>query len=769
MKQISVAFILVLGSCDGGLSMSDLEGPQRSQSSAALLATAGAIPGGASSIAAATYSQTITLPVPPASTFATSGGGDGWDVALSDDQVFNVFHHDTNLRVNCHNQSDASACWPIRTVTDGVSSFRTSGHPALSLDQATGKLYVYATRSVNAQGGVVCVDTVGAATNPNPFCGFTPLTGSGEADSFSFSLLSAPMLVGSKLYAFDYVSGTGPGGPGGTGAQNRVLCFDLASKTACAGQPFSVDVGSALAMALVIPSPATAAIGTRLFIPVNNGAFRLACFDATTQSTCSGSWPVGTVPQAGSSGPVVPVLSVAGAPTGVCITSGGGQCFDLDGAPTATPLNFTSAISQTTVWQGPAVTLGPRVYVSNGNLNNQVQCYDYSTSARCSGFPKAFNGLGFIYTVNKDPQRPACLWVNADNGPQQIQSFDAFTGGACGSGSIRVLAAQFVVPLQQCLPTSYVSLQVVSPARASYTNGTVDFLNGAGNPLGIPSAPLDASGSVDLTGLSLNSATGTPQFVINLVGAPINLGQVQVKLTWHDEYDPACVGTSEVTKEATVITTSLTGGGVSGSNITVPPGTAVIDTATLDGANAALATGSVIYTWFSDSSCQTPVSTGSARSITMPGVLPTSEEVTLGPGKYYAVASYSGDSGNLGSQGTCGDEILIVGSPDSDHDGVPDDQDLCANTSTSDLAAGVPSRGLGTNRWADLNGDGIFDTVDPNGKGPRLSFTLHDTHGCSCAQLITLCGYGSGFTYYGCSISAMRAATSGGTNICEAP
>ena len=33
MKQISIALILVLGSCDGGFNMLDLEGPQRSQSS----------------------------------------------------------------------------------------------------------------------------------------------------------------------------------------------------------------------------------------------------------------------------------------------------------------------------------------------------------------------------------------------------------------------------------------------------------------------------------------------------------------------------------------------------------------------------------------------------------------------------------------------------------------------------------------------------------------------------------------------------------------
>lgn len=50
-------------------------------------------------------------------------------------------------------------------------------------------------------------------------------------------MLSSPMHVGSKLYAFNYVDGVAPGGPSGTGAQNRLLCFDLATDAACAGQP----------------------------------------------------------------------------------------------------------------------------------------------------------------------------------------------------------------------------------------------------------------------------------------------------------------------------------------------------------------------------------------------------------------------------------------------------------------------------------------------------------------------------------------------------
>jgi cysteine-rich repeat protein len=94
---------------------------------------------------------------------------------------------------------------------------------------------------------------------------------------------------------------------------------------------------------------------------------------------------------------------------------------------------------------------------------------------------------------------------------------------------------------------------------------------------------------------------------------------------------------------------------------------------------------------------------------------------------------------------------------DADGDGVCGNVDACANTTATDPAAGVPSLGLGTNRWADLDGDGIFDTSPPNGNGPALSFTIQDTAGCNCAQIIVALGLGLGHTKFGCSISAMES------------
>ena len=207
---------------------------------------------------------------------------------------------------------------------------------------------------------------------------------------------------------------------------------------------------------------------------------------------------------------------------------------------------MTAAIAGTTPWNGPPVTLGARVYLANGG-NDTVRCYDFATAATCPNFPKATTGAGYIYTVNADPQRPDCLWVNADFGSSQIQNFDAYTGGACGGGAIRVLASSLVAPTQTCVPDRYTALKVLSPGRGSYTDGTVTFLDGNGQPIpGMSDRPLDVTGSVDLRDLDFTSDTGLPQFLIELNGASGDPTAVTVELSWTGDDDTSCQPQSSV-------------------------------------------------------------------------------------------------------------------------------------------------------------------------------------------------------------------------------
>ncbi|MCP3962521.1 MAG: hypothetical protein GY719_32170 [bacterium] len=91
---------------------------------------------------------------------------------------------------------------------------------------------------------------------------------------------------------------------------------------------------------------------------------------------------------------------------------------------------------------------------------------------------------------------------------------------------------------------------------------------------------------------------------------------------------------------------------------------------------------------------------------------------------------------------------------DDDDDGVCGDVDLCAGTSIPEAV--VPSLRLGTNRWALVDGDDVFDTSNSNGSGPGLAFTITETAGCSCEQIIAAQDLGRGHVKFGCSISAIR-------------
>ena len=93
------------------------------------------------------------------------------------------------------------------------------------------------------------------------------------------------------------------------------------------------------------------------------------------------------------------------------------------------------------------------------------------------------------------------------------------------------------------------------------------------------------------------------------------------------------------------------------------------------------------------------------------------------------------------------------GCPDGDGDGICDDVDACPDTAAADLS---PEVRLGVNRWALVDGDDTFDTTEPNGVGPKVTFTMTDTKGCSCAQIIEALHVGDGHDKYGCSIGIMR-------------
>lgn len=127
------------------------------------------------------------------------------------------------------------------------------------------------------------------------------------------------------------------------------------------------------------------------------------------------------------------------------------------------------------------------------------------------------------------------------------------------------------------------------------------------------------------------------------------------------------VGASS-TRAATAITTKQASGSATGASISISAGTVgETDQATILGADANTAGGTVTYTLYASNTCDPGTSlvfNGGAKPVS-DGVAQASLPVTqaLSPGTYYWQAIYSGDAKNAPVTSTCGAEVLTVIGP----------------------------------------------------------------------------------------------------------
>jgi hypothetical protein len=112
----------------------------------------------------------------------------------------------------------------------------------------------------------------------------------------------------------------------------------------------------------------------------------------------------------------------------------------------------------------------------------------------------------------------------------------------------------------------------------------------------------------------------------------------------------------------TAISTIQTSGTTSGAEITIPAGTVgESDTATITGLNASLATGTVDFALYNNSSCTgTPVFAGAAEAADGAAAIADDSSTGLAPGEYYWKAAYTGNTTNAPSVSSCGSEVLNV-------------------------------------------------------------------------------------------------------------
>jgi len=94
------------------------------------------------------------------------------------------------------------------------------------------------------------------------------------------------------------------------------------------------------------------------------------------------------------------------------------------------------------------------------------------------------------------------------------------------------------------------------------------------------------------------------------------------------------------------------------------------------------------------------------------------------------------------------DGLVLYIKKDSDNDSITDDLDVCSDTSIPEK---LYFERLKPNRFALADNDAIFDTFKS-----KQSFSLSDTAGCSCNQIVKAFGVGKQHLKYGCSLGIME-------------
>jgi hypothetical protein len=447
-------------------------------------------------------SRTSSLIVADASSISASGRGDGWDVFLTPQYILNVYHHDSNYRLECHFRATGNLCSPSAV-------YQINGYATANASSGTyyrGKVYSAVTHSGNAE--IICTNV---ASLPFTSCGST-VVGSGSISAQAH--LGTQVFDGQRIWV-------------GSGVAGNMLCFDVTTGAACTAYVLPGYVSSAAS----IKSFATFIDG-KIFVAAN----KIFCFDPTTSTACSGAWPV-AVNSASLQANVIPKRTTAGVVNGVCTITNDVICFDLAGASVAMPAalhtmltsNATEVHGGVSYFQTTAWTNTRQYWASNPSGldwdTGRAQCYDWVTNAACAGFSTGVDIGDQRYAFTIDASNTACVWTNGNDGT--ISNFDGNTGAAgCPVTTTKAGIDFAALPRYSCNVNTqtirtFQQLQVVMPNTSSFNtaNLKVSVLDGSGAPVSGFQNLAVVGGYADLTGLQVSTTTTEFSFIVESVNA----------------------------------------------------------------------------------------------------------------------------------------------------------------------------------------------------------------------------------------------------------
>jgi uncharacterized repeat protein (TIGR01451 family) len=520
-------------------------------------------------------------------------------------------------------------------------------------------------------------------------------------------------------------------------------CVPPTIATTASGNGSSVSIGDS-------NQTDTATISGVVGRPAPTGAMDF--FLCNPSQTTSAGCPSGSGTQVGGDVSIVGGSATSAKASGSLISTAGTYCWRSEYTPDAAASNFYSAASHTdassecfTVVKNPtgivtaatSGTIGGAVHdvatlsgaTASAGGTITFNLYGPSATPNCSGTPVytksvTVSGNGDYSSGDFTPTTAGnYYWIASYSGDANNQS----STGTCGdSGETSTIAKQPTgITTAATDATIGAAIHDIATLSGGFSpGGTITFNlygpsdtpNCSGTPVYTKSVTVSGNGDYS-SGDFTPSTAGKYYWVASYSGDVNNLPSIG---TCGDSGE-----TSTIAKQPTSLTTAATDAAI---------GAAVHDVATLSGATAS-AGGTITFNLYGPS--DTPDCSGDpvftdTVDVSGPGPYQSADFTPDTAGNYYWVASYSGDTNNLPSNGTCGDdgETSMVGKqPTSIGTAATSGSlgDAIHDVATLSGGANVPQGTITFNLYGpsdtpDCSGEPVFtDTVSVDGNGDYQS------------------------------------------------
>ena len=485
--------------------------------------------------------------------FEGNTGGDGFNVGFGNGILVNSFHHLSTTTISCH-YTDGTAC-SANTV---VAGYESSQNSSVFMDKTNDHMYQFVRRHSDGDYGVLCVDfrdETSPVTCATPFVSLSDGVVTGFSQT-STNSLGSPFRDGTKLWTSE-------------SAHNVLLCFDMATQTACPEGDNGFAIGgtpSGNSSAGLYNLRVAARAGKVFFTTVDH---KMGCYDSSTHALCGGNAPIAIT--AGNRTTPVLIENTSGTFTGACDVYSK-LCLTTSGTSMTIPSGLNA------FWTAAATR--PNFYIANvGALDygitkhrlywggpqqgdfwsKNITCFDFSTDSACSDFtvlPTNNGSVTKVYSASIDDDNPKCVWVNQDSG--KIVPINYKTGAL---GCSVVTSREVYIPVTTNVDRlgcevgdevlTWDALTITLPAGLTAADVTININDSVDAPMAAwQDVTLGAGGVIDLSDLDVaDSGTNPIVHIIEDAGGPaVDLSDTTTSVLFSAGAPEVCVALTAVTR-----------------------------------------------------------------------------------------------------------------------------------------------------------------------------------------------------------------------------